>query len=422
MTLRNRFWLLSLGFITLSALLSLVVVTTLFTPPVAAELVRLEEENRLCRLVHQLGDSDLETVERALREPENQGIVLSNEAGEVAVPLGNRYLVSERPHTAWEARKVVRPRPGRQFLALLSTLLFLYLLSTLLARYVLKPIQSLLTGVRALGEGADGVRVEVPPEAELAELATSFNTVAEQLSERESELKEALRAKELLFANTSHELRTPLTVIQGYCQMLEDGLKGELSEPQRETIQVIHRNSRYLLTQVETLLTLAQLRSKGLDFQREEADLRDLIHDLVEEFTGMAESKGLKLELELPKECVYVLLDYHRGGQIARNLLGNALKFTSLGGVTVEVGSREGVGEVLIRDTGLGVREDFRERLFEEFARGPDTEGVEGSGLGLALSRKLARSMGGDVRLVSSSETGTVFSWTVPLISETSTG
>jgi signal transduction histidine kinase len=385
--------------------------TTVVSPPVAGALVRLEEENRLFRIVGELKGLDEALVEKRLAALEGVRVEkagrLPQEAIEVPFQAGT-VLVSDRRPSFWEAAKVVRIPPYRNLMALVLGGCLLYALAALLARFVSRPVGDLLRGVRALEEGKKGVTVPVPRETELAELALSFNRMASRLSQRERELEQALKAKEMLFANASHELRTPLTVISGYCQMLREGLKGELSGEQLDCLAVVERNASGLLQQVEALLTLSQLRSGALPFQRETFDLRDLVHELVEEMSELAEVRGLVLDLELPDEVVPVTLDFHRGQQILRNLLANALKFTRSGEVKVEVLESK---EVKVVDTGPGVPLEFQERLFSEFSRGPHTEGVPGAGLGLALSRRLAESMGGTVELKESSDNGSVFLW-----------
>jgi signal transduction histidine kinase len=421
-SLRNRFWLVSLGLIVIASVLSTLVLTTVLTPKVAARLVRLEEENRLHRLADQLEKLEVTEFATVLSQSGAKDVTLvSNQslpaepAAVVGVGESGYSLVSQRPQTLWEANLVVRPPAGRQMWGLLFSFIFFYVLASLLARYVNRPVKELLRAVRALSKGEKGVAVPIPAETELAELAHSFNDMSQKLVQRESELKQALDAKELIFATASHELRTPLTVILGYCQMLEDGLKGEMSPAQLNGVGVIHRNAQGLLQQVEALLTLSQLRNRSLPFERESVDLRDLAHELVESLTGLAEQKGLDMQLKVPEEPVKVLLDYHRGGQIGRNIIANAIKFTPTGGVTVELRTLDDFAEFVVRDTGPGIEPEFQEKLFQEFSRGPQTEGVEGTGLGLALSRKLAESMDGEVELVESNSSGSVFSWRQPL-------
>ena len=405
-SLRNRFWIVSLVFVISALILILFVLSFVLTPTVIHKLVTLDEEKRL----HELARSG---------EWESAGVrAVGGDAlrpGLVAVPLDDgRFLVSERPLNGWEALKVVQPPRGRGLLALVVWIGLLYLLSTILSHFVNKPIKELVVGVRALGEGKRDIQVAVPEEAELAELARGFNEMTRQLAQREEELEEALLAKERMFASTSHELRTPLTVILGYCQMLEEGLKGELTEQQKASLEVIHRNATGLLSQVEMLLTNSKLRTGTLPLELESVDLREVVEELVEDLRPLAEEKSLELRLELPAEPALVEVDAKMAVQIARNLVINAIKFTPRGRIEVSLSEDEDVVCFCVKDTGPGVQVAFEERLFQEFSRGPNSEGIEGTGLGLALSQRLARAMNGEVLLAENGPNGATFCWRTP--------
>lgn len=419
LSLQHKFLLVLLAAIVSTFLLFVFVVSTLLTPQVAQRLVRLEEENRLHRVADTLAgdkDRDLEKAFESLAPPQTSLEAESpSDLPAVRIRGTKKYLVSHRPLTLTEANKVVRAPHHRQIVALLTGILVLYFLTWLLARFVNKPLYEVIGAVRALAKGERRVAVPIPPERELAELAESFNQMSESLAAREEQLREALEAKDLIFATTSHELRTPLTAILGYCQMLQDGLKGQLSEPQSQAVEVVERNARGLLVQVEAILTLSQLRQGSLPFQREAVDLRDLAQQAFESVLPLAEEKGLELSIELPQKPLVIRVDYQRGAQIAANLLGNALKYTADGKVEVFLSSEDGAACFRVADTGPGVPESFQQELFSEFSRGPGTEGIPGTGLGLAISKKLAQSMDGDVILVGSHEKGAEFLWTHPL-------
>lgn len=407
MSLRNRFWIVSLAFVLSALILMFFVLSLVLTPPVISKLVTLDEEKKLHQLARngQWQEEGIKAVESAEVRP-----------GLIAVPLDDgRFLVSERPLNVWEALKVVRPPKGRGLLALVAWVGLLYGLATILSHFVNKPVKELVQGVRALAEGRRDIQVQVPEETELAELARGFNEMTRQLSQREKELEEALLAKERMFASTSHELRTPLTVILGYCQMLEEGLKGELSEPQRAGLAVITRNARGLLTQVEMLLTNSKLRAGTLPVELDRIELRELADELVEDLRPLAREKQLELDLKLPDQPVPVEVDPKLAGQIARNLIVNAIKFTPQGRIEVTLLKTDQSAEFCVKDTGPGVQVAFQERLFQEFSRGPNSEGIEGTGLGLALSQRLAQAMNGDVLLAENGEEGATFCWRTPL-------
>ena len=419
LSLHHRFILVILTTIVASLALIFLAVTNIFTPGVAHRLIKLDEENRLNRaaqLLEQRDVSEVPSAFKALDLPQASLTEVPDSEKTSVKVAGTRYfLVSERPLTLKEANKVARAPLGRQALLLSAALVVLYLMALVLARFVNKPIEEVSSAVRALASGERGVEVPIPKEKELAELAESFNLMSESLATREAELKEALAAKELIFATTSHELRTPLTVILGYCQMLQDGLKGTLSESQGQAVEVMARNARGLLAQVEAILTLSQLRQGSLPFQWEVVDFRELSSEVVENLKPLAEEKGLHLNLTLPDEPVSIRVDYQRGAQIARNLLENAIKYTETGEIDVSLEVSESAAVLQVSDSGKGIPETFKDELFTEFSRGPDTEAIPGTGLGLALSQKLASSMEGKICLEKTGEDGSVFRWTHPL-------
>lgn len=412
---------MSLGLITVASVVFGIVINNLLTPRMAQQVVRLDEENRLFKLSREMNGLSESQIREQLAAPGLEHLSLSatsgtkSEAIMVPIPNSELVLVSHRPLTLPEARKAVVFPNERQFIALILTIVLLYFVASKLAAYVSKPLQELTNAAKALADGKRDVAVPIPAEAELAELAKSFNRMAEELSQRETELEQALAAKELIFATTSHELRTPLTVILGYCQMLEDGLKGQLTEDQIEIVGVVRRNADALLQQVETLLTLSQLRARSLPFERESVDMVLLVEQALDGLEGLAQQKGLELTSEFLSGAVEVLVDPRAAERIVMNLVANAIKFTQSGGIQVAVERQEKNGILRVVDTGPGIADAFLPKLFLEFARGPETEGVEGNGLGLALSKQLAESMGGSVELESTSASGSSFVWRTPL-------
>lgn len=420
-SLRGRFWWVALGLVTVASIFFAAIANYAITPVLAQQAVRMNEENKMLRIALESKDKTGHQIEAELRARSFAQITLIRqsevEAGavSVAIPGSDLVLVSQRPLTVTEARKTFLLSTERQLLALFSTLVVLYFIASKLAAYVARPLGDLTEAVKALAQGQREVAVPVPEEAELAELAESFNRMAEELNQRETELKQALQAKERIFATTSHELRTPLTVILGYCQMLEDGLKGELNPSQGEVVQTIQRNAKGLLKQVEVLLTLSQLRAKSLPFEREEVDLVELVEQVADSLSGLAAKKGLEVVREFPSTEVNALIDARAGEQILSNLVANAIKYTSSGEIRLSLSCEDDRARLTVNDSGPGIPQDFIPQLFQEFSRGPDTEGIEGNGLGLALSRQLAESMGGKVELLETSETGSSFCWSQPL-------
>jgi signal transduction histidine kinase/CheY-like chemotaxis protein len=241
---------------------------------------------------------------------------------------------------------------------------------------------------------------------------------------RESSLKSARRealtaneAKSEFLATMSHEIRTPLNGIIGMSEALQHR---QLHNAEREMVDMIVESSHSLLVLLNDILDLSRIEAGRLDITPVVENVRDRITWLKRSYTPIARKKGLTLEVAFdPKLPEFLSLDTKRVRQCIDNLVFNAVKFTSTGGVTIAVMagemSRDGrVGvTVHVCDTGIGVPDGERAKLFQNFEQGSETTSRKfgGSGLGLAISRKLARLMGGDITCTSNPGKGSVFSF-----------
>jgi signal transduction histidine kinase/CheY-like chemotaxis protein len=215
--------------------------------------------------------------------------------------------------------------------------------------------------------------------------------------------------------HVAHELRTPLTAILGFGRLL--GQEGSPSNERREYAQVIVRNSTHLLRLVNNLLDDARLATGHVASDPQPASVRQLVRDVVATIDGLPRSEGVevltRMDPEVPER---LLIDELRVRQIVLNLVANAAKFTERGHIRVDVAWRPDVLDVAVEDTGSGIEPEACDRVFEEFEFGsPAAARAGGSGLGLSVSRRLARLMGGDLILASTTVgAGTRFLLTVP--------
>ncbi len=243
--------------------------------------------------------------------------------------------------------------------------------------------------------------------ARLYEEARQLQEVAEQ----------ANRAKMDFLAAMSHEFRTPLNAIAGYAQLLELGVHGELTTDQREFLERLQRSQRHLLGLVEEVLSFARIEAGTVRYDLTEVTLKDLVARATEMTAPQMRSKQLDFALEAGDGEIRVCADAARVEQILINLLSNAVKFTEDGG-RITVGCRQDDGEVVVSvaDTGIGIPGDQLEAVFEPFAQLPHagSKRSSGVGLGLAISRDLARAMGGDITVVSAVGTGSTFTLRLP--------
>jgi signal transduction histidine kinase/ActR/RegA family two-component response regulator len=257
---------------------------------------------------------------------------------------------------------------------------------------------------------------------ELADCATNLASIALQRRrgrQREEKLRNELAAKTAFLANMSHEIRTPMNAILGLAQVLS--LHGGLTPVQTEQLDAIRGSGEHLLCVVDDVLQMAKLESGRLEGQRQDVELRTLLCDVERMFGQQARSKGLALVSKLASDApARVLADAGKLRQVLINLVGNALKFTARGAVTLEV-SRVALPVharllFVVHDTGIGISEHDQKGLFHAFFQaGEADQRALGTGLGLAISNRLVECLGGQLRVRSRLGAGSEFSFDLPL-------
>jgi signal transduction histidine kinase len=227
-------------------------------------------------------------------------------------------------------------------------------------------------------------------------------------------LAAALESKARFTRGLSHDLKNPLGAIDGHAALLEAEIHGPLNAAQRGAIARVRGAVRALLALVDDLLALAHAETGELAVRPVATDVHALVRDLVEEHRASVNGAGLTLETCVPAQARECATDAARLRQVLGNLLANATKYTPSGGrVTVEVCDGTDCVRVEVRDTGPGIPPDRREFVFQEFTRLPGTA-APGAGLGLAISRHIARLLGGDLWVDERPEPGACFVLEVP--------
>ncbi|WP_416757249.1 ATP-binding protein [Roseateles sp. So40a] len=259
---------------------------------------------------------------------------------------------------------------------------------------------------------------------ELLRLRFEQARLAEQRRLALDAAEETSSSKSRFVAVMSHEIRTPLNGIIGMTQLLE---RGDLSAQQREQVEIVRRSGRHLLTLVNDILDLARIESGKLVVEPRPMELREVVGDVARLLGETARAKGLAFSCSVaPQLPARAMGDASRIQQVLHNLVGNAIKFTDRGRVDVEVSPvldmRAGtLLRFAVRDTGDGIPADQLERIFAPFEQaeaprgGSDRARRDGAGLGLTISRELARAMGGDLRCTSTPGEGSTFEFTLPL-------
>ncbi len=227
----------------------------------------------------------------------------------------------------------------------------------------------------------------------------------------------ANKAKSVFLANMSHELRTPLNAIMGFSGLMHQDRA--LSEGQRENVDIINRSGEYLLSLINDVLEIAKIESGKLQLEPAPFDLGGMVRDVVEMTRLRARQKGLQLILDQSSEFPrYIKGDEARLRQILVNLVGNAVKFTEEGGVTIRLGVRKNARQHLlieVEDTGCGISPENQKRLFQPFVQVADGNARSGTGLGLSITRQFVELMGGGIAVQSVPGEGSLFRVDLPL-------
>jgi signal transduction histidine kinase len=238
------------------------------------------------------------------------------------------------------------------------------------------------------------------------------------LAERQAELERAMDTRSRFYASMSHELRTPINAILGYNTLLLDGIYGPLEPAQHKGIERTHRAAKHLLELVNDVLDLSKIEAGKFEVAVQPAQFPVLVEELFVTVKPIADEAGCEVTLRHEGERVTVETDPRRVRQILLNLLSNAIKFGA--GQPIEVTSGPGPDggvSVAVRDHGPGIPAEDLARVFDEFVQLEHSRGQQvstGTGLGLPISRRLARLLGGDLRAESAAGQGSTFRLTLP--------
>ncbi len=229
--------------------------------------------------------------------------------------------------------------------------------------------------------------------------------------------QEANRTKSDFLAVMSHELRTPLTAIFGYAELLATGISGDMNETQRAHLDRIHASAAQLLTIIEDILAYARTEAGRDQVHADSFGLADVVSEAVMIIRPDSEKKGLRLNIDVPED-IMLQTDRAKVRQILINLLGNAVKFTDEGQISVHCKATNGRCVIVVEDSGIGIDASDFDHIFEPFRQlEPSmTRKIGGTGLGLAVSRRFASLLGGSVEVDSAPGKGARFTVTIPLL------
>jgi len=320
----------------------------------------------------------------------------------------NALVAENRSSYAGSRNLVIGVAGGAVVLALL--------LGLVLSWSLIGPIQRIGSRLAAIAYGDFSGRVDVRNRDELGVLGANVNTMNEELKRLYRDLETASRHKSEFLANMSHELRTPLNAIIGFSQVLQQRLFGDLNAKQEEYVADILSSADHLLALINDILDLSKVEAGQVELEIAPFSLRESLERGVVMVKERATRGGVDLGLAIDESVGVVTADERRIRQVVFNLLSNAVKFTPAGG-TVEVRSAQLNGEVRISiaDTGPGIAPEDQERIFEEFQQTDvGLQQREGTGLGLALSKRLIELHGGRIWVESAPGEGSTFTFAIP--------
>ncbi|HEY9859734.1 MAG TPA: SpoIIE family protein phosphatase [Candidatus Obscuribacterales bacterium] len=310
-----------------------------------------------------------------------------------------------------------------------SLLIEILILFFVLRDQIAAPLIELIQSTKRIAAG-DFNTAKIEREDEVGELANSFHQMAEQLKasfttleDKNQELQRLDRLKDEFLANTSHELRTPLNGIIGIAESLLDGAAGRLSKATETNLAMIVSSGRRLANLVNDILDFSKLKNKSIELQRKPVGLWELTEVVLTMSRPLIGNKNLQLVNAVHPEAPTVYADENRVQQVLYNLIGNAVKFTDSGRVEVSTEVVDRSLAVSITDTGIGIAEDKFDRIFESFeqADGSTAREYGGTGLGLAVTKKLVELHGGTIQVNSQIGKGSRFTFTLPLADSSDT-
>jgi signal transduction histidine kinase len=238
-----------------------------------------------------------------------------------------------------------------------------------------------------------------------------------ELADKSRQLEVASQHKSEFLANMSHELRTPLNAIIGFSEVLSERMFGELNEKQEEYLKDIYASGQHLLSLINDILDLSKIEAGKMDLEVSDFDLPATIDNALMLVRERAARRDIELQRAVDERLGQIQGDERKIRQVLLNLLSNAIKFTPQGGrIDVRAKRVNGFIEVSVSDTGVGIAPGDQDAVFEEFRQvGTAAKKVEGTGLGLALSRKFIELHGGKIWVRSEVGKGSTFTFTVPV-------
>jgi signal transduction histidine kinase len=298
----------------------------------------------------------------------------------------------------------------------LGSIVLALLLGYVLSWSIVGPIRRMQARLAAIASGDFSGHVEVSNRDELGALASNLNLMNDELGRMYEAVETASRHKSEFLANMSHELRTPLNAIIGFSQVLKQQMFGDLNAAQAEYVDDVLSSGEHLLNLINDILDLAKVEAGRMELQPTTFALPGLLDNAMSMVRERATRQGVSLTTETDPSVGLIEADERKVKQILFNLLTNAVKFTPGGGrVALAATADDGQVEISVRDTGVGISAEDQVRIFEEFTQVGKGATQEGTGLGLALTKRLVELHHGRLSVASEPGAGSTFTVSLPL-------
>jgi two-component system sensor histidine kinase GlrK len=283
-------------------------------------------------------------------------------------------------------------------------------ISVLITRSITRPLSCMREKTRQVAGGDFGPPLNLSSPPEMRELAEDFNLMCNKLYETD-------KIKNDFFSLMAHELRMPLASIKEGTSLLLKGIGEEFREKRREVLTIIAEESNHLIDLVNSLLDLSRMEAGMMTLDLQPAEMEPLVRKAASALEPLAMGKNVDIHIGMPADLPRITVDIKRIGQVLRNLIGNAVKFTPVGGnITVSAQSVEGGLMVSVADTGPGIAEEDLSTIFDKFQQAAVTKynKIKGTGMGLAIVKHIINAHGGKVWAESESGRGSTFIFLLP--------
>ncbi len=325
------------------------------------------------------------------RNPGNSVVFSATEVNENNTLLGYVYMVlaSEEYENASQALF------GSYFLkvgtqAFAFTLITAFLLGLLLLFMLTHSLRKIQAGVKQFEAGDYNARIPIKGNGEMADLAHTFNQMADTILKNMDDLKEVDSLRRDLIANVSHDLRSPMAVIHGYIETIIIKEEKITQEEKNKYLNIILQSSDKLKKLVADLFELSRLEAKQIVLKREPAQVNEMLSDIIKQFEILAAEKEINMSLKLPEHLPHVMLDIHLMSRVFQNLIDNAIKYTPRHGfIQIDARIRNHKVNVSVLNSGNGISSADMPHLFDRYFKVDHTQNSNSSGLGLAISKKI---------------------------------